>query len=598
MRRPVWLIIAVLGAGLVASLMMTLWQQRTVAAAIAGNRERMQVFRDHCGAANDLALGLPLAAERLFAARTKVLLDEDAAALGARLSRLEGIITRLREPRFAEVRALPLPASQAATIASTLTPLPDQFVALTTATGLVVDNAGRLLALRQGVAPQVTKLNAALREHLHLLQVDARAYQAILRGAMIVMSTDSAADLKNPGNSKVQEGLAALRKAPLSATQAAAVQAVEQAYEAAYQPLRILIGSRSDADSFHRASEALLATIAALDEAAAHHADRRLGELAAQAWASAVRQAVVVGCILLVGIAIAVLVLRRLSRQVTAAVSAVGTTADTLGEASTGILASSQEIAARASDQAAGIEEMTAALTESRAGVDATLESVRRAEQLAGATRKTASQGEEGARRAAGEIRAELQRLAEAVAGIQGAVEGTAKVARAIDDIAFQTNLLALNAAVEAARAGEAGAGFAVVADEVRSLAGRSAEEVRATEGLIAACRTRAAEALEVAKACESVISGFLDRDLMPDLARVSHSAAEVGGLMGTVVATCDGQARTLRELLQAMQRLDGDTQRNAADSDGAVARCAALGEQAAILRGEVMDGLRRLVDR
>jgi methyl-accepting chemotaxis protein len=293
-----------------------------------------------------------------------------------------------------------------------------------------------------------------------------------------------------------------------------------------------------------------------------------------------------------------VLVLRRLSRQVTGAVLAVGSTADTLGEASEGILAASREIAARASDQAAGIEEMTASLTESRAGVDATLESVRQAERLAGSTRATATQGEEGARRAAGEIRAELRRLAEAVAGIQGAVEGTAKVARAIDEIAFQTNLLALNAAVEAARAGEAGAGFAVVADEVRSLAGRSAEEVRQTEGLIAACRTRAAEALEVAKTCEAVIRGFLDRDLMPDLARVSHSAAEVGGLMGTVVATCDGQARTLRELLQAMQRLDADTQRNAADSDGAVARCAALGEQAAILRGEVMDGLRRLVDR
>ncbi|MFM2091097.1 MAG: Methyl-accepting chemotaxis protein [Planctomycetota bacterium] len=596
MRRQVWIIIAILGAGMLASLAMSLWQQRSVVAAITENRQVVQAFRDRCSHADDLARALPLKAEGLFAARTRVLLDADAKDLREGITRMRAVVEELGAPRYALVRGLPLPGTAAATVESLLKPLPGRFQAIDAAADQVAGNAARQLDLRQSLAPLVTRLNAALREHLGLLQLDAKAYQAILRGAMIVMSTDSAADLKNPGNSKVQEGLAALRKAKPTATQAAAVDALEAAYEAVYQPTRILLGSRSDADSFHRAAASILEAIAALDAAAGHHADARLGELAQQAWTSALRQAALVAAMLLAGVATAALVLRRLTGQVRGAVSAVSATADALAEGSDAILGSSREIAMRASDQAAGLEEMTAALTESRSGVATTLDTVRQAERLALGTRETAAQSEAAARRAAERIRGELQQLAAAVQGIQKAVEGTAKVANAIDDIAFQTNLLALNAAVEAARAGEAGAGFAVVADEVRSLAGRSAEEVRQTESLIAACRQRSGEALAVARTCDGVITGFLDGELLPDLARVNGSATEVGTLMTTVVATCDGQGRTLQELLDAMRRLDADTQRNAADSDGAVERCARLGEQAGVLRGEVVGNLRRIV--
>ena len=294
--------------------------------------------------------------------------------------------------------------------------------------------------------------------------------------------------------------------------------------------------------------------------------------------------------------AIEFLLRRMVSTPLKQTIALLGATADTLAETSDGILKDSRDIAGRVSDQAAGLEEMTAALTESRSGVDATLISVRQVEKLASSTRLTATQSEAAARGASDDIRAELRRLVEALAGIQGAVDGTAKVARAIDDIAFQTNLLALNAAVEAARAGEAGAGFAVVADEVRSLAVRSADEVRQTEKLIDTCRTRAIEALTVARTCDKVITGFLDERLMPDLGRVSRSATDVGGLISTVVSTCDEQAHTLRELLGGMQRLDTATQQNAADSDGAAERCANLSRQAEILRGDVMDNLRHLV--
>lgn len=228
---------------------------------------------------------------------------------------------------------------------------------------------------------------------------------------------------------------------------------------------------------------------------------------------------------------------------------------DILGTASA-FRDSSEVLATGSSQQAASLEEVAASLQELSSMTLQSAEHAAGARQLADATRTSAAEGVQ-----------EMQRLATTMSKIKTGSDATARIIKAIDEIAFQTNLLALNAAVEAARAGDAGRGFAVVAEEVRALALRSKDAARSTAQLIED---------SVANTAEGVT---LNDIVLNKLAEIARQAERVSGAMSEVAIATKQQGDGVAQITIAVEEINVVTQRVAANAEEGSAAAIELGE-------------------
>ena len=226
--------------------------------------------------------------------------------------------------------------------------------------------------------------------------------------------------------------------------------------------------------------------------------------------------------------------------------------------ASTEISSSTTDLSQRTEEQAASLEETSASMEQMSATVRKNAENAKQASELASTTREVADRG--------GEV---VTKTIAAMAKIEESSRKISDIISVIDEIARQTNLLALNAAVEAARAGEAGRGFAVVASEVRSLAQRSSQAAKDINGLITNSAGQVKEGVDLVNRAGTALD------------EIVVAIRKVTEVIGDIANASTEQSSGIEQISKALAQMEEVTQQNSALVEENAATAKTLEQQA-----------------
>ncbi|WP_027209885.1 methyl-accepting chemotaxis protein [Burkholderia sp. WSM2232] len=257
--------------------------------------------------------------------------------------------------------------------------------------------------------------------------------------------------------------------------------------------------------------------------------------------------------------------LETMREKLTAIVSGIKTSAESISVAAGEIAQGNQDLSQRTEEQAASLQQTAASMEELTSTVRNNTDNARQGSTLAAAASSTAATG--------GEV---VEQVVVTMRDISSSSSKVTEIISVIEGIAFQTNILALNAAVEAARAGEEGRGFAVVAGEVRTLAQRSATAAKEIKDLIEASVSHVTSGSQLVENAGKTMS------------EVVRSVQQVTDIMGEIASASSEQTRGIEQVNVAVTQMDEVTQQNAALVEQATAAAQAMADQAESLRSAV----------